>query len=129
MKHILKCISCGNYSLKNKFDYAVMIHGDNQYNPKYITRMIKIFEKNKLAQAVVGSRLLKGIKNSVAKNMPFYKFIGNIILTKIQNFLLGTKLSEFHSGYRSYKIDALKKINFENEILLLLQCRAMRILR
>ena len=41
-----------------------------------------------------------------------YKFIGNIILTKIQNFLLDTKLAEFHSGYRVYSVKTLKKIPF-----------------
>ena len=45
--------------------------------------------------------------------MPYYKFVGNIVLTCIQNFLLKTKLSEFHSGYRAYKVDCLKKILFE----------------
>jgi hypothetical protein len=44
--------------------------------------------------------------------MPFYKWIGNQVLTYIENFILGTDLSEFHSGYRSYRTSALKKIPF-----------------
>ena len=44
--------------------------------------------------------------------MPLYKFIGNIILTFIQNIILNSKISEFHSGYRSFKVNSLKKINF-----------------
>ena len=46
--------------------------------------------------------------------MPIYKFIGNIFLTFIQNIILNSKISEFHSGYRSFKIEALKKIAYLN---------------
>ena len=31
--------------------------------------------------------------------MPIYKFIGNIILTFLQNIILSSNLSEFHTGY------------------------------
>ena len=62
--------------------------------------------------AVFGSRMLtKG--TALKGGMPLYKFIGNKILTSFQNFLLSSKLSEFHSGYRIYKVSALKKIPFE----------------
>ena len=77
---------CLNYALIKKFDYAIMIHGDNQYNPKYIPNMMKIFEKDKLTQAVTGSRLLKSIKNIRKGGMPIYKLIGNKILTKIHPY-------------------------------------------
>ena len=69
-------------------------------------------------------------KDAIKGGMPIYKFIGNIILTKIQNFLLGTKLSEFHSGYRVYNVKSLKKIpfllnsnsyNFDTEIIIQLK--------
>ena len=47
--------------------------------------------------------------------MPFYKFLGNIGLTFIQNIILGSNISEFHSGYRTFKVDSLKKIEFKNK--------------
>ena len=101
---------CLNYALKKKFDYAIMIHGDNQYNPKYIPNMMKIFEKNKLTQAVAGSRLLKSIKNIRKGGMPIYKLIGNKILTKIHNLLLNTNFTDVHTGYWAYKMN-----NFKNK--------------
>ena len=53
------------------------------------------------------------IKTDALKGgMPLYKFIGNITLTFIQNFLTGLNLSEYHSGYRSYRVSALKEIPF-----------------
>ena len=45
--------------------------------------------------------------------MPLYKFVGNKILTTVQNALLGTRLSEFHSGYRIYSVAALARIPFQ----------------
>ena len=45
--------------------------------------------------------------------MPLYKYVGNKILTRFQNLLLGSSLSEFHSGYRLYSIQALEKVPFD----------------
>ena len=44
--------------------------------------------------------------------MPLYKWLGNRILTATQNLLLGAKLSEFHSGYRIYRVSSLARIPF-----------------
>src|SRR5207249_1768875 len=52
-------------------------------------------------------------RSALRGGMPLYKWIGNQILTKIQNRLLGTNLSEFHSGYRLYAVEALAQIPFE----------------
>ena len=51
-------------------------------------------------------------KLALKGGMPLYKFVGNIILTKIQNFLLNTNFAEFHTGYRIYSINSLRKIPF-----------------
>jgi len=53
-----------------------------------------------------GTSALKG-------GMPLYKFIGNKMLTRFQNFFLGSHLSEFHSGYRLYATNALAKLPFD----------------
>ena len=105
---------CLNYALIKKFDYAVMIHGDNQYNPKYIPIMIKMFEKDKLIQAITGSRLLKSMKEVSKGGMPMYKLIGNIILTKFQNLLLRTNFTDAHTGFWAYRIK-----NFKDKFYLL----------
>ena len=44
--------------------------------------------------------------------MPLYKWVGNRILTFFQNMLLKTGLSEFHTGYRAYRVATLKNIPF-----------------
>ena len=86
--NIKKCL---NYAFKNNFDYAVMLHGDNQYNPKYIKEMLKVILKKSNLAAVSGSRMVKKI-NAIKGKMPIYKFIGNIILSKFFNLLYGTSL-------------------------------------
>ena len=68
--------------------------------------------------------------------MPLYKFIGNIILTTMQNILLNMNLSEFHSGYRVYSVNSLRKIpfllnsnsyHFDTEIIIQLKLANMKI--
>ena len=63
--------------------------------------------------AVFGSRMIL-TGSAIKGGMPLYKFVGNKILTLIQNLLLNSKLSEFHSGYRAYRVNSLKKIFYQN---------------
>ena len=99
------------YAIQHGFEAVVLLHGDGQYAPEILGDMVSpIFEKK--ADAVFGSRMLiKG--NALKGGMPYYKFFGNKILTKFQNTLLKSSLSEFHSGYRAYSVDALKAIPFK----------------
>ena len=99
-----------SYAIKNKFDIGILLHGDGQYTPEYIPALIRPIIDNS-ADAVIGSRML--LKGTALKGgIPLYKYIGNKILTKIQNFLLRTNFSEFHSGYRVYSVASLSKIPF-----------------
>tara|TARA_Y100000310_G_C20698409_1_gene827375 strand:- start:1708 stop:2526 length:819 start_codon:yes stop_codon:yes gene_type:complete len=99
---------CYNYGIKKGYDIAVMVHGDGQYAPEEIPNLIQPLEDN-LADFVFGSRMtghpLKG-------GMPLYKFFGNKLLTTIENLFLRTRLSEFHSGFRLYSLEALHHIPF-----------------
>ena len=51
--------------------------------------------------------------DAIKGGMPLYKFFGNIILSKLENIILSTSMSEFHSGYRLYSVQVLLKIPFE----------------
>ena len=99
------------FAIKNDFDYVIMLHGDGQYAPEKIPEFISSL-LNSNADAVFGSRLINP-KDALKGGMPLYKFIGNRLLTFVQNLIIQTKMSEFHSGYRSYKVNSLRKINFE----------------
>lgn len=100
------------YSIKYNYDIVVLLHGDGQYAPEYLPKLLKIYSLNKSCSAVFGSRMITS-GSALKGGMPLYKFIGNKVLTFIQNKILSSNLSEFHSGYRSYKVEYLKKIHFE----------------
>ncbi len=102
--NIKKCL---NIAYKNNFDYAVMLHGDNQYNPKYIYNMVKELNNNGSISAVCGSRMANK-KKALIGNMPIYKFVGNIFLTNLFNYVFKKKFTDCHTGYWAYN---LKKIN------------------
>lgn len=98
------------YAIKYGFDSVILLHGDAQYPPEMIKPMIdRLVESN--ADLVLGSRMLNK-KDALKGGMPVYKFLGNIIVTKIQNLLLDTKLSEFHTGFKAYRVSTLKTLPF-----------------
>lgn len=101
-----------DYAIKNNFYAVVLIHGDGQYSPKLIPQMMEKIV-NGGSDVVLGSRMLNK-KSALDGGMPLYKFIGNIILTKVQNLILGVALSEFHTGLRAYKIKALAQVPFHH---------------
>jgi glycosyltransferase involved in cell wall biosynthesis len=98
------------YAIANGFDFLILLHGDGQYAPECMEHLLEPLVTGS-ADAVIGSRMLDpGLARS--GGMPLYKFAGNRILTKFQNLVLGTRLSEFHSGYRAYSVAALSDVPF-----------------
>ena len=63
------------------------------------------------ADIIFGSRMLMpgGARRG---GMPLYKFIANRILTTLENAVLGTRLSDAHTGYRAYSARFLRTIPF-----------------
>jgi hypothetical protein len=73
---------------------------------------------------VLGSRILGG--RARAGGMPLWKYAANRLLTALENLALGSKLSEFHTGFRAYSRPALAAIPllansddfvFDNQVL------------
>ena len=100
-----------HYAIKFNFDYVVLLHGDGQYAPEKILEMLDPFEKFGV-DAVQGSRMIKKF-DALKGRMPIYKIIGNVSLTFVQNILTGLNLSEFHSGYRAYRVKSIKELPFQ----------------
>lgn len=100
-----------HYAIKNGFDFVALLHGDGQYAPECLPGLVDVLSSGQ-ADAVFGSRMMDGA-SALKGGMPLYKFVGNRILTTIQNFVLGSNLSEFHSGYRLYSTRALASIPFD----------------
>lgn len=99
------------YAIDHGFDIVALVHGDGQYAPEKLPALVGPLVRGE-ADAVFGSRMIDKAA-ARAGGMPLYKWVGNQILTGFQNRMLGTQLSEFHSGYRLYSTAALAQIPFE----------------
>jgi 2-polyprenyl-3-methyl-5-hydroxy-6-metoxy-1,4-benzoquinol methylase len=100
-------------AIEHDLDIIVLLHGDGQYAPECLAEIVAPLERGECA-AVLGSRMM--VKGDALKGgMPLYKYVGNRILTRFENAVLGTSLSEFHSGYRAYSVRALAQIPFERD--------------
>jgi len=99
------------YAIDHGFHVVALVHGDGQYAPEKLPMLVEPLINGE-ADAVFGSRMIQK-KDALEGGMPMYKWVGNQVLTTFQNRILGTHLSEFHSGYRLYSTEALAKIPFE----------------
>lgn len=102
--------TCYRYALKMGADIIVMLHPDYQYTPKLIPALICPIAYD-VYDVMLGSRILGNLSHK--GRMPIYKYISNRILTFIQNILIGTKLSEFHTGYRAFSRKTLENLPLE----------------
>jgi glycosyltransferase involved in cell wall biosynthesis len=102
--------TCYLEALQHEADVVVMLHPDGQYEPELIPRMIEPILRGE-ADLVLGSRLLiPGA--ALAAGMPRWKFIANRVLTTLENRIMGTDLSEAHTGYRAYSRRLLLTVPF-----------------
>jgi len=115
--------TCYQLALQNGADIVIMVHPDYQYTPKLIPAMASMIG-NGLYHCVLGSRILGGY--AIRGGMPVWKYVANRVLTFIENMLLQAKLSEYHTGYRSFSRELLEKLNlsvnsddflFDNQML------------
>lgn len=103
--------TCYTTALENEADIIIMLHPDYQYTPKLIASIAHLIACGEF-EVVIASRILGG--RALKGGMPLYKYISNRFLTFAQNFLIGAKLSEYHTGYRAYSSKALASINWKN---------------
>jgi glycosyltransferase involved in cell wall biosynthesis len=115
--------TCYRLALEHGADVVVMVHPDYQYSPKLIPAMAGLVASG-LYPCVLGSRILGG--QALSGGMPLWRYVSNRFLTLVGNILLGTKVSEFHTGYRAFSRKLLERLPlnansddfvFDNEIL------------
>jgi glycosyltransferase involved in cell wall biosynthesis len=102
--------TCYREALKAGADIIVMVHPDYQYDPKLLPKIVEPIENNE-ADVVLGSRLMAG--NPMRQGMPWWKYVSNRFLTFLENQTFGLRLSEYHTGYRAYRREALETVNLE----------------
>jgi glycosyltransferase involved in cell wall biosynthesis len=115
--------TCYQLAIENGADIVVMVHPDYQYTPKLIPVMAGMVTSG-IYQCVLASRILGG--GALTGGMPMWRYISNRALTLAGNILLGTKVSEFHTGYRAFSRELLERLPlsansddfvFDNEVL------------
>ncbi|HYL35458.1 MAG TPA: bifunctional glycosyltransferase/class I SAM-dependent methyltransferase [Bryobacteraceae bacterium] len=99
------------YFIEKGFDIVVLLHGDGQYAPEILSHLYHPIVQGE-ADAVFGSRMMRDYGGPLRGGMPLYKYLGNRILSVLENRALGLQLTEFHSGYRAYNLHALRNIDF-----------------
>ncbi len=104
--------TCYRQALKLSADIVVMLHPDYQYDPKLIPFLIEPIKQD-VFDIMLGSRV-RTRKDVLEGGMPLYKYLGNRLLTFLENLILGLNLSEYHTGFRAYSKKALKKLPLEN---------------
>jgi len=101
--------SCYDKALSLDADIVIMLHPDYQYTPKLIRSMSYLIADG-VYPVVIGSRILG--KGALKGGMPWYKYVANRFLTLFQNILMNQKLSEYHTGYRAFSAEVLRKIPY-----------------
>jgi glycosyltransferase involved in cell wall biosynthesis len=102
--------TCYLEALRRGADVVVMLHPDGQYPPALIPALVRPILAGE-ADLVLGSRMADP-RAALAGGMPRYKFVANRALTAIENRILGTQLSELHTGYRAYSRRVLETVPF-----------------
>ncbi|MBM4175136.1 MAG: glycosyltransferase family 2 protein [Ignavibacteria bacterium] len=102
--------TCYRLALEHGADIIIMLHPDYQYDPKLVKYFIE-FIRDGYFDVMLGSRI-RTRREALEGGMPLYKYIGNRILTFIENLVSGQNLSEWHTGMRAYKREVLETINF-----------------
>lgn len=105
--------SCYRLALESGADIVVMVHPDCQYTPKLLPAMVSMIAEG-LHECVLASRILGGY--SLKGGMPLWKYVSNRALTFAMNLLMGAKLSEYHTGYRAFSADLLRRLPLDENM-------------
>lgn len=118
--------SCYKAALQSGADIVIMLHPDYQYTPKLVPAIASMMAYGQY-NAVIASRMLSN--SALRGGMPLYKFVANKFLTAFENFMIGEKLSEYHTGFRGFTREVLETLPleecdndfiFDNEMLALI---------
>lgn len=102
--------TCYTLALSHGADIVIMIHPDYQYDSSQTPALIEPIKQGKF-DIMLGSRI-RTRQEVLAGGMPGYKYLGNRLLTLLENVVLGQNLSEYHTGFRAYSKNVLTDLPF-----------------
>lgn len=103
--------TCYREALARGAEYVVMVHPDDQYDARVVPHLVGLLRLG-ICDVLLGSRI-RTRREALDGGMPLHKYLGNRVLTVMENVLLGQNLGEFHSGLRAYRREVLEVIPFE----------------
>ena len=93
------------YAEQHGFDYVLILHGDNQARTEELNTIIDAVMQNPEADAVLGSRFMKG---SRLDNYSPTRIWGNKGLNGLYTLLSGRHIQDLGSGLNAFKVASLK---------------------
>ena len=101
------------WAIDRGFEIVVLLHGDGQYPPERIDDLVSTLLDG--AGAAFGSRMI--LRGGARRGrMPLVRRIGNRVLTVALNRLGRSAYTEWFSGFRAYRTDALAAAGFDEAI-------------
>ncbi len=96
------------YGLNNGYDHIVTMDADYSHSPEYLPLILKTLNE---CDVVIGSRY---IKDGGTVNWRIRRILLSWLANRFASFIMGLNGTDLTSGYRAYKADILKKIDFDN---------------
>ena len=113
-------------ALEKKADVIVLVHGDNQYDPSMVPVFVRKLTEGQCDLAT-GTRMILG--DALSQGMPVWKFIPNRFLTRLENCVFKTNITDYHNGFRAYSSRFLSQVpldllsdQFDFDTDMILQC-------
>jgi len=97
-------------------DIVLIQDADLEYNPKDYKKILNKFKEDKNVKVVYGSRALN--KNNYQGKMTLMRLIriiGNKMLTLFSNSINSQNLTDAHTCYKSFRVNAFQKIILEED--------------
>lgn len=100
---------CLQLALDSGADIIIQLHPDYQYPPKLVLPMAAMLATGSY-DLCLGARL--GGRSDTHGAMPFWRLLPNKVITLAMDVCLGTKHTEYHTGYRAYTRKLLETVPF-----------------
>jgi len=98
------------WAMSQGFDVAVIMDADFSHDP---ARLPAILDAVKSADVAVGSRYVRG---GSTENWPLLRRLTSRAVNLLSRALMGLPLKDVTGAYRAYRLEKIRKINFDNFI-------------
>jgi dolichol-phosphate mannosyltransferase len=95
------------YAIDHGYDYVLNLDADFSHHPRYIPAMLAGMQH---ADVMIGSRYIPG---GGVKDWPWRRRLMSRSVNLYARWLLGLRPNDCSGAYRCYRVDVLRKLNFE----------------